>query len=118
MQTTVEMTASAKIPTVEELAQRAFDTRYLYRDQDPHSLALCVMCDMGLMDPVLYNKVYAALATEFQRLQKPVVAISRLGWAAEAQARIESEAMVIEDLIEPQSLPDGQFVLEGIMPAP
>jgi hypothetical protein len=104
--------------TVEELAKRAFDTRYLYRDQDPHSLAFCVMCDQGLMDPALYKETYAALATEFQRLQKPVVAISRLGWAAEAQARIENEAMVIEYLVEPPSLPDGQFVLEGIMPTP
>jgi hypothetical protein len=112
------MTAPAKIPTVAELARRAFDTRYLYRDQDPHSLAFCVMCEQGLTDPALYKETYAALATELQRLQKPVVAISHLGWAARAQERIEDEAMVIEYLVEPPSLPDGQFVMEGIIPTP
>lgn len=76
------------------------------------------MCDMGFTDPELYNGVYAALATEFQRLQKPVVPISRLGWIAEAQARIENEATVIDCLVEPPCLPDGQFVMEGIIPTP
>lgn len=114
----MKISVPERIPTAEELAELAFGERSRYKSNKPHDLIFAAMCKKGLKDTDLYAKACAILANRLDGPKKPDRPISRVGWAAWAQERKEDEAPVFEYKVEPPSLPDGQFVLAGIIPTP